>query len=270
MRNGLRHSIPSNTEFRSTKMLGRVLVDLNGPKQVAVLGKKPYVGLFCDHFPRFMWVYFIVHKDDVVVWWTREGPDLAFFPSRFLLSKEDEKVYTEGCGVFSLGACSEPLPRNDACFDEQMRAVIISRHICLRDVMPSSTYVPPPEKRGWSGAKRGVNIPQMLEPGGQPGEDDATSDSTESEEGRGWWSMELHLSPRCRIKGGGMLDTSAHAGDPAPLGHQAVALPKLRLAQEPRKLEATVVGAITKLWRGAEVRSVREQAVYRSRRTMVR
>lgn len=62
---GFHPPIPSKTECWSNKMLGRVFVDLSGSKEVAAFGKNRYVSFFCDDFSRFMWLYFLVHKDYV-------------------------------------------------------------------------------------------------------------------------------------------------------------------------------------------------------------
>ena len=64
MSKGLRKSIKQSTHTRADYKLGRVCVDLSGPKVVESLGRKRYPFIVRDHFSRYMWVYFVRHKSD--------------------------------------------------------------------------------------------------------------------------------------------------------------------------------------------------------------
>ena len=44
------------------KKLGRVLVNLSGPKVLESLGRKRYTLVVLDDFSRYTWVYFVRHK----------------------------------------------------------------------------------------------------------------------------------------------------------------------------------------------------------------
>ena len=60
---GLRKGISSSTENRATKKLGRVFVDLSGPKPESE-GRKRYTLIVRDDYSRMSWVYFLHHKSD--------------------------------------------------------------------------------------------------------------------------------------------------------------------------------------------------------------
>ena len=61
---GLKKGVPSSTSTRSDKKLGRVFIDLSGPKPVPSLGGKNYTCLIRDDFTRMTWVYFLRNKSD--------------------------------------------------------------------------------------------------------------------------------------------------------------------------------------------------------------
>ena len=59
MAKGYRKPIGNNTKSRATDKLGRVSVDLSGPKSThSLLGKK-FVVIVKDDFARYSWVYFL-------------------------------------------------------------------------------------------------------------------------------------------------------------------------------------------------------------------
>ena len=64
MAKGLRKPVPRSIHVRAGKKLGRVFVDLSGPKQVESKGRIRYVMVVKDGYSRFMWVYFMRHKSD--------------------------------------------------------------------------------------------------------------------------------------------------------------------------------------------------------------
>ena len=54
----------NGTKSRATENIGRVFVDLSGPKSThSLLGKK-YVMMVKDDFTRYSWVYFLERKSD--------------------------------------------------------------------------------------------------------------------------------------------------------------------------------------------------------------
>ena len=66
MAKGYRKPIANSTKSRATEKLGRVFVDLSGPKSThSLLGKK-YVMMVKDDFTRYSWVYFLERKSDAV------------------------------------------------------------------------------------------------------------------------------------------------------------------------------------------------------------
>ncbi|CAN0277930.1 unnamed protein product, partial [Laminaria digitata] len=58
MAKGYRKPIPSSTKTRASKKLGRLFVDLSGPKRTPSLLGKRYVMLVKDDYSRHAWVYF--------------------------------------------------------------------------------------------------------------------------------------------------------------------------------------------------------------------
>ena len=64
MAKGYRKPIPNSTKSRASEKLGRVFVDLSGPKRTPSLMGKRYVMLVKDDFSRHAWVYFLKHKSD--------------------------------------------------------------------------------------------------------------------------------------------------------------------------------------------------------------
>ena len=66
MAKGLRRGIKQPTHTRADKKLGRVFVDLSGPKVVESDGGKRYTLIVRDDFSRYTWVYFMRHKSDAV------------------------------------------------------------------------------------------------------------------------------------------------------------------------------------------------------------
>lgn len=89
--------------------------------------------------------------------------------------------------------------------------------------------VSPREKLEWGGGKAGASVPQGSEPGGQEVDDDAMWDLRACEQGPMEHGVEsTPMVPDQR----GKLHASAHSGILAQLGHQAVALPDVRLARE--------------------------------------
>ena len=59
-----RKPIANSTKSRATKKLGRVFVDLSGPKSIPSLLGKKYVMMVKDDFTRYAWVYFVERKSD--------------------------------------------------------------------------------------------------------------------------------------------------------------------------------------------------------------
>ena len=64
MTKGYRKPIPNSTKLRVTEKLGRVFVDLSGPKRTSSLSGAWYVMLVKDDYFRHAWVYFLKHKSD--------------------------------------------------------------------------------------------------------------------------------------------------------------------------------------------------------------
>ena len=64
MAKGLRKGIKQSTHTRADKKLGRVFVDLSGPKVVESHGRMWYTLIVRDDFSRYTWVYFMRHKSD--------------------------------------------------------------------------------------------------------------------------------------------------------------------------------------------------------------
>ena len=64
MAKGYRNPIANSTKSRASEKLGRVFVDLSGPKSThSLLGKK-YVMIVKDDFTRYSWIYFLERKSD--------------------------------------------------------------------------------------------------------------------------------------------------------------------------------------------------------------
>ena len=61
MAQGYRKPIPSSAKLRAPEKLGRVFVDLSGPKRTSSLLGKRYIMLVKDDFSRYAWVYFLKH-----------------------------------------------------------------------------------------------------------------------------------------------------------------------------------------------------------------
>ena len=64
MAKGYRKTIANNTKLRATKKLGRVFVDLSGPKGMPSLLGKKYVMVVKDDFTRYARVCFLERKSD--------------------------------------------------------------------------------------------------------------------------------------------------------------------------------------------------------------
>ncbi|CAN0530962.1 unnamed protein product, partial [Laminaria digitata] len=64
MAKGYRNPTPSSTKTRASKKLGRLFVDLSGPKGTLSLLGKRYVMLGKDDYSRHAWVYFLKNKSD--------------------------------------------------------------------------------------------------------------------------------------------------------------------------------------------------------------
>ena len=64
MAKGLRKAIHKTTSTRANKKLGRVFVDLCGPKPVSAAGGKRYMMIIRDDFTRFTWLKFLRNKLD--------------------------------------------------------------------------------------------------------------------------------------------------------------------------------------------------------------
>ena len=64
MAKGYRKPIANSTKLRATKKLGRVFVDLSGPKRTPSLSGARYVILVKDDYSRHAWVYFLKLKSD--------------------------------------------------------------------------------------------------------------------------------------------------------------------------------------------------------------
>ena len=61
---GLRRGIKQSTHTRADKKLGRVFVDLSGPKVIKSHRGKRYTLIVRDDYPRYTWLYFMRHKSD--------------------------------------------------------------------------------------------------------------------------------------------------------------------------------------------------------------
>ena len=61
---GFRKGIKQSTHTRADKKLGKVFVDLSGPKAVESLGQKRYTLIVRDDFSRYTWVCFMRHMSD--------------------------------------------------------------------------------------------------------------------------------------------------------------------------------------------------------------
>ena len=61
---GLRKRIKQSTHTRADKKLGRVFVDLSGPKVVESLGRKRYTLIVRADFSRYSWMHCMRHKSD--------------------------------------------------------------------------------------------------------------------------------------------------------------------------------------------------------------
>ena len=59
MAQGYRKPIPSSAKLRASEKLGRVFVDLSGPKRTSSLLGMRYIMLVKDDFSRYAWVYFL-------------------------------------------------------------------------------------------------------------------------------------------------------------------------------------------------------------------
>ena len=64
MAKGYRTPIANSTKSRATQKLGRVFVDLSGPKSVNSLPGKRYVMIVKDDYTRYSWIYFHERKSD--------------------------------------------------------------------------------------------------------------------------------------------------------------------------------------------------------------
>ena len=62
MGKSIRHGAPSSTKTRATERLGRVFVDLTGPRSVASVGGVHYMMIVRDDFSRFTWLYGLKSK----------------------------------------------------------------------------------------------------------------------------------------------------------------------------------------------------------------
>ena len=62
MGKSIRHGVPSSTKTRATERLGRVFVDLTGPRSVASVGGVHYMMIVRDDFSRFTWLYGLKSK----------------------------------------------------------------------------------------------------------------------------------------------------------------------------------------------------------------
>ena len=58
MAKGYRKPIPNSAKLRATAKLGRVFVDLSGPKRTPFLSGARYVMLVKDDHSRHVWMYF--------------------------------------------------------------------------------------------------------------------------------------------------------------------------------------------------------------------
>ena len=61
---GYRKPIPSSTKSRASETLGRVFVDLSGPKRTPSLLGKRYIILVKADFSRYAWLYFLKHNSE--------------------------------------------------------------------------------------------------------------------------------------------------------------------------------------------------------------
>ena len=64
MTKGHRKAIPKSTKLRAAEKVGRVFVDLSGPKRIPSLSGARYVMLVKDDYSRHAWVNFRKHKSD--------------------------------------------------------------------------------------------------------------------------------------------------------------------------------------------------------------
>ena len=65
MAKGYRKPSANSTKSCATEKLGRVFVDLSGPKSTHSLHSKKYVMMVNNDFARYSWVYFLERKSDV-------------------------------------------------------------------------------------------------------------------------------------------------------------------------------------------------------------
>ena len=64
MAKGYRKPIANSTKSRATNKLGRIFVDVSGPKSIPSLLGEKYVRIVKDDFTRYAWVYFLERKSD--------------------------------------------------------------------------------------------------------------------------------------------------------------------------------------------------------------
>ncbi|CAM9259353.1 unnamed protein product, partial [Laminaria digitata] len=97
---GYRKPIPNSTKSRASEKLGRVFVDLSGPKRTPSLLGKRYVMLVMDDFTRHAWLYFLKHKSDAAGTFRKFLADVRAdgVPSKV------ENVRSDNGGVFLVGS----------------------------------------------------------------------------------------------------------------------------------------------------------------------
>ena len=64
MSKGYHKPIANSTKSRATLKIGRVFVDLSGPKSIHSLQSKRYGMILTGDFTRYAWVYFLERKSD--------------------------------------------------------------------------------------------------------------------------------------------------------------------------------------------------------------
>ena len=118
MAKGLRKSIKQSTHTRAGKKLGRVFVDLSGPKVVESLGRKRYT---LDDFSRYTWVYFMRHKSDAAELFKHSSRILAQTMSLRKWSSSDRTGV-----VSSAGGCLETCVEDEGSSRNSRRRTVPS------------------------------------------------------------------------------------------------------------------------------------------------
>lgn len=97
-----RKPIGSRTNTRADKKLGRVFVDLGGPKAVPSLTGKRYVMIIKDDYSQMSWLYILKHKSDAAEYFKKFLADVRAhgFPSKVETARSDNEGEFHG-GAFA-------------------------------------------------------------------------------------------------------------------------------------------------------------------------